>query len=191
MTALRGIRSNRRGTSAGGQTGSAQEQSGGGEVRPSQVLVREVMTLPVVQFAPEDTLAVALARLRNAQVSGGPVVAPDGRVIGVLSESDIARSVGARWLTTRPMEVLDLVLPNSPWSRPDALRDLREGLQTLTAKDAMTRPAEVVEATAPITEAVRRMKVRRVNRLPVVDQNRLVGILARRDLLGHWPVSNP
>ncbi len=153
------------------------------------VRVREAMTVPVVQLAPHDALAVALARLRNADVTGGPVVSEDGQVLGVLSERDIAKAVGARWLSSRPLEVLDLVLPGSPWARPDALRSLREGLQGLLVEDAMTTPPETVEADAPLGEAVRRMKLRRVNRLPVVQDGRLVGILTRRDLLGHWPLS--
>ncbi|MDE1819743.1 MAG: CBS domain-containing protein [Euryarchaeota archaeon] len=155
------------------------------------VTVREAMNVPVVQIAPQDNLAVALARLRNGGVSGAPVVALDGQVLGVLSERDIAHSVGSRWLTSRPLEVLDLLLPTSPWSRPDAMRDLREGLRSLKAEDAMTSPAETIDASAPLGEAVRRMKARRVNRLPVVEGGRLVGIVTRRDLLGHWPIAEP
>lgn len=189
MRERRSIRRDRRGTTGGGsKAGSALAPLLAPPAPLFPSTVREAMTAPVVQLAPRDTLAVALSRLRNANVSGGPVVSTEGRVLGVLSERDIAQSVGARWLSSRPMEVLDLVLPGSAWSRPDALRNLREGLQNLRVEDAMTTPPEVVEAKAPLGEAIRRMKVRHVNRLPVVEGGRLVGIITRRDLISCWPV---
>ena len=112
-------------------------------------------------------------------------------MVGVLSEKDIAVALGEDWVRLRPRAVMDLVLGVFPWSRPDALRELRDRLTRLTVEVAMTRPPEVVEAEASLGEAAWRMRQRGVNRLPVVEEGRLVGIIARRDLMGAWPLPPP
>lgn len=151
--------------------------------------VRERMTEKVVVVEPTDTLATALARLRLAHVTGCPVVDPEGGVVGMLTERDIAHGLGTHRLSSRPFEALDLVLPGSPWGRPEVLRGLQEALHRLTVEDAMSSPAETIEADASVGEAVHRMKLHRVNRLPVVEAGRLAGILTRGDLLFPAPTT--
>ena len=56
-------------------------------------------------------------------------------------------------------------------------------LRAHTAGEAMTAPAITVEAGMPVTEAARTMVERGVNRLPVVEDGRLVGIVTRADLV--------
>jgi CBS domain-containing protein len=158
---------------------------------PVVMRVRDVMISAVVTLAPHDPLATALSRLRAAKVSGCPVLSQQGEVLGVLSERDIATALGEDLVRSRPQAIMDLVVGEFPWSQPDAIRELRSRLNDLQVEQAMTRPAEVVEADAPLAEAAWRMRQRGVNRLPVVDHGRLVGIIARRDLVGAWPGMAP
>lgn len=162
-----------------------------GRTRPVTVRVRDIMVTPVVSLAAHDCLGVALARLRDAKVSGCPVVDDRGKVVGVLSERDIATALGEDLVRSRPQAIMDLVVGEFPWSQPDAIREFRSRLNELTVEKAMTRPAEVVDADAPLGEAAWRMRARGVNRLPVVEHGRLVGIIARRDLVGAWPTMAP
>ncbi|MER6283141.1 CBS domain-containing protein [Streptomyces sviceus] len=121
-----------------------------------------------------DTPFKEVARLLGEHhISGLPVVDEDDRVLGVISETDLM-----------------LRQARSP-AAPSALGRLRRGVRSTAAKSRartaeglMTAPAVTVRADATLPEAARLMAHRRVERLPVVDEeDRLVGIVTRRDLL--------
>jgi predicted transcriptional regulator len=59
----------------------------------------------------------------------------------------------------------------------------RAALDATTAGEVMTRPAVTIDGSADIREAARLMVARSVNRLPVTDSGRLVGMITRSDLL--------
>ena len=58
----------------------------------STVLARDLMREDVITLAPDDTIDSALQVLEESHIGGAPVVDPGGRLIGVLSLSDIART---------------------------------------------------------------------------------------------------
>lgn len=149
--------------------------------------VGDVMTRQVTQLAPQQSLRSAIAALRRDGVSGSPVVLADGTVIGVLSESDIVGALNQAWMSTRPLALLDLLVPDSTSTRPEILEDLRARLGRMTVAQAMTRSPAVVEEGASLAQAARLMKERSVNRLPVLREGHLVGVIGRRDLIGAWP----
>lgn len=132
--------------------------------------VRELMTSPVVSVEPKASLREAAAMLVEHRVSGLPVTV-DREVVGVLSEADI-------------------VAKASGVARNDGLLswlfepDVREAKSTaLTVEEAMSSPAITVAPTRPVHEAARRMVSDGVNRLPVVEDGKLVGILTRADIV--------
>jgi CBS domain-containing protein len=132
--------------------------------------VASVMTADVVTVTPADTYKDVAGRLRWHRVSAVPVVDPDGRVLGMVSEADLL--LKEERPATRPGgHLLD---PHG-----DAARAKARNVAAL-----MTSPAVTVGADATLTEAARVMRRRHVKRLPVVDSSgRLVGIVSRGDLL--------
>lgn len=149
--------------------------------------VAEAMNTKVIALAPGDSLIEAVRILRRNRVSGCPVISPVGEVMGVLSESDVVRALDKNWLESRPLGLLELVLPESSWDRPGILKDLRERLARLRVAQAMTTDPAVVDVHATLGEAARLMLDRSVNRLPVIQNGHLVGILTRRDMIVGWP----
>jgi len=83
-----------------------------------------------------------------------PVAASDGRVVGVVTESDIVRA-------------------------------LIEGkrLENLTAGEVMTGPPITVDVDTPLGDVMKKLEENRIVRVPVTKQDRLVGIIARRDVI--------
>jgi CBS domain-containing protein len=132
----------------------------------------EVMTTPAIVCRETTTLEELAELLSNREVSGVPVVAETGEVVGVVSEADFARAVGV------PLIRLALKPRRSgPWlrvaSRPHATQ----------ARDVMSSPPKVVSPDTPLHSVAEVMVTEGINRVPVVDEGRLLGVVTRSDLL--------
>lgn len=140
--------------------------------------VGSVMTMDVVR-AVYDTPSDEAARLQAAHGIGGlPVVDEDDRVIGVVSETDFvahqAETPGPH--RTRGRLRLPALSP--------AARGRTAKVAARTAGQLMSAPPVTAHAEDTIVAAARTMARRGVKRLPVLDEeDRLVGIVTRRDLL--------
>lgn len=140
--------------------------------------VGSVMTSDVVRAEYGTPFKQVARLLADHRISGLPVVDEDDKVIGVLSETD---------LMVRQAATPD---PFDP-PRRRRLAGLTRGARRQAAKarartagQLMTEPPVTVHADDSIVEAARTMAQRRVERLPVLDEeDRLVGIVTRRDLL--------
>ncbi len=136
--------------------------------------VRDIMRRDVITVRPETPLKEVARLLVEHGISGLPVVDGEGRVVGVVSEGDLI--VKERGETGRP-RLLGALLA-SERARAELAK-----VEARTAGDAMTSPPITIEPTAPVRVAAARMVERQVNRLPVVEDGRLVGIVTRADLV--------
>lgn len=151
--------------------------------RPKGVLVAHAMTEGVVVVRPEDSLWDAVRVLREAEISGVPVVDRTDHVVGVLSEKDIARSMGEVTGQGNVSRLLDILV--SGRGTGGDLGDLAaENLQNTEVQEVMSRDPIVTSPDAPLDTAARIMLERSINRLPVLKGGKLVGILTRHDVLG-------
>jgi citrate synthase len=115
--------------------------------------VGELMSSPVVTALPDQTVAEAAARMRDRGV--GSVVVVDGdRVIGILTERDLVRW-GAAGVDPGASKVAE-------W---------------------MTADPDVVSPDTPVQEAYDSLASHGYRHIPVVDGERLAGIVSSRDLL--------
>lgn len=134
--------------------------------------VEDLMTREVATTSPETPLREAARLLAAAGISGMPVVDPEGTVVGVLSEADILVKAGGEVPGNR---LLGWLL--------DADVGLEEKIRAETVGEAMSFPAVTISPDRPVHEAARLMSTEGINRLPVVDEGRLVGILTRADVV--------
>jgi CBS domain-containing protein len=132
------------------------------------------MTRDVVSVTPDIPLKDVAAMLVERGISGLPVCGPDGVVVGVLSEADLLVKQGGS--PERSGGLFAWLVETA--SAPDLAK-----LRAHTAGEAMTAPAITVETASPVSEAARTMVSLGVNRLPVVEDGRLVGIVTRADLV--------
>jgi CBS domain-containing protein len=109
---------------------------------------------------PETTVKELTRELVERQVAGCPVLDGQGKVVGVVSFTDIA----VKQLFPRPGEVL-----------PDREEQL--------VKDIMTSPALTIGHDSNVAHAVELFDKHRVQRLTVTDGERLVGIITPWDLM--------
>jgi CBS domain-containing protein len=146
-------------------------------------LVEDVMTSAVYTARPEESLLSATETMRRHHVSGLPVVETGGRLVGVLSEKDIVRAVDRQTGVGRARGILDLLLASLEPKPKDRLHESVAALLNGAVRDAMSHPAVSVEADEPFGEASRLLGKYSVNRLPVVRDGALVGIVTRQDVL--------
>ena len=138
--------------------------------------VRDVMTRSVVSVRRETPLREVAQLLLEGRISGLPVVDDAGAVLGVVSEADFLLKEQGPPTVEHPR--LARLLGES---RDERARKAKLG--ALNAGEAMTAPAITVPSTCRIVDAAALMTERGVNRLPVVDDGRLVGIVSRADLV--------
>jgi CBS domain-containing protein len=132
--------------------------------------VKDIMTAAVVAVRADASYQDLAAQLRRQRVSGFPVVGDEGKVIGVVSESDL----------------LAAATPGSAGHGPAVRHHLHHHRLPAapTAADLMTSPAVTIGPDEPVRRATQLMSARKLRRLPVVDHDgRLVGILSRADVL--------
>jgi CBS domain-containing protein len=138
------------------------------DARWEQMKVRDVMTTEVVTVEPNTPLKDAARLLIENRFSGLPVADGEGRAIGVVSESDLVAN----------MDTVEL--------RSGGLIErlaIRGRAEASTAGDAMTSPAITISPDAHLALAASLITEEGVSRLPVVEDERLVGIVTRADLV--------
>jgi CBS domain-containing protein/predicted lipoprotein with Yx(FWY)xxD motif len=136
--------------------------------------VEDVMTTDVVTAPPDAPLKVVAEQLSEQGISGLPVVNDDGEVLGVISEADLlVKEAGS---TPRRTGLLGWLLDPA-----DPREQLR--LEARVAGEAMSKPAITIAPYASTAAAAGKMLEQGINRLPVVRNERLVGIVTRADLV--------
>lgn len=136
--------------------------------------VKELMSRDVVAVTPDTTLKDVARLFVNHRISGVPVLAEHGAVLGVVTEADILRKErGLRPTRGGPLA----------WLVDGSDRTEVRKAVARTAGEAMTSPAITTEPWRTVAEVARVMIDRAVNRLPVVQHGRLVGIVSRGDLV--------
>ncbi|HEY1356867.1 MAG TPA: CBS domain-containing protein [Thermoleophilaceae bacterium] len=146
------------------------------------MLVREVMDSNPETVSPDATVEDVVRTLRENELPGVPVVDGDGSCVGIVTEADLVL----------PDNDGDLHIPHyinlfggtvflEPLSRFEGR--LRKAFAS-KASDMMSADPDTVEPDTDARDAARRIHETGHNRLPVVEDGKLVGVVTRVDLLG-------
>lgn len=137
----------------------------------------EIMTKAVVSVRPETSVRDIAALMTDKRVSGVPVLAEDGTVLGIVSQTDLLHR---RELGTETKQKWWLKL----FSDPD--RSAREFSKAhgLKAKDVMTRHVVSVDESTDLADVAAVLDRNRIKRVPVLRNGKMVGLIARSDFVG-------
>jgi CBS domain-containing protein len=145
-------------------------------------LVRDIMDRDPATVRPDTPVEDVVRTLRDHELPGVPVIDDQGRCVGMVTEADLVL----------PDDEGDLHIPHyinlfggtvflEPLSRfEDRLRKAFAS----KAEDMMTADPETVGPDTTVREAARVIHESGHNRLPVVEDGRLVGVVTRVDVLG-------
>lgn len=132
-----------------------------------QLLVRDLMTDRPKTIGPDELLKRAARELIHSGVGGLPVVDDDHRLLGVLSERELMRHL----------------LVTEVFSDGPQRHALGAQATAKTVRDAMTRQVLCVAPDQPVAQVAALMSNKDVERVPVVREGRLVGLLTRGDIV--------
>ncbi|QDT64963.1 CBS domain-containing protein [Calycomorphotria hydatis] len=144
--------------------------------RLGDLAARDVMTPEVVALNERMTLAEAADVLRQHHISGAPVVTTEGKLVGMLSLTDIVE---------KETEGLAPVHSGKlAWHMLDHAGGLEFDNHQLLVKDRMSRTVASIGERAPLVDAARIMCDGHWHRLPVLDHDgKLSGIISTMDIL--------
>ncbi len=138
----------------------------------------DLMTRDVAVVHPETSLLEAVKLMARRKISGMPVVNDAGAIVGMISEGDLVRwhegysGRQARWLD---------MLAEGTELAPAFLKEIQD--QNRKVKSIMAAGATTVTENTLAREMARLLHTKNIKRLPVVRDGKLVGIVARSDLV--------
>lgn len=137
----------------------------------AKLLVRDLMTKHAFSVRPDVSLSAVRDLMDDKNIRHVPVVDEGGQVVGLVSQRDLLRSAIA--------PVTDMPLTTQS-----------EIMHQVKVADMMTRDVETVDADQPIAIAAQIMLENKYGCLPVVEEDRLIGILTEADFVRHLAETN-
>jgi len=136
----------------------------------------QIMTKDVITVAPHTTIEEAAKIMLHAHISGLPVMAEGGRLVGIVSESDFMRRGEIGTGRKRPAWLQFFVGPEK--AAAEFVHDRGRKVE-----DVMTQHPITVSEETPLEELVLLMEKNNIKRLPVMNGKTLTGIVTRSNLL--------
>ena len=136
----------------------------------------QIMTRQVITVGPETSVVDVADTMLRHHISGLPVVDTAGKLTGIISESDFIRraEIGTQRKRSRWLQFL---VPTGQ----SAIEYVHERGRRVS--EIMTPSPVTIAEDTPLEDIARIMEQHNVKRLPVVREDRLVGIVTRSDLL--------
>ena len=147
--------------------------------------IEAMMTREVVLLKQEQTIQEAMKIFLEKEISGAPVVDEEGHLVGICSETDILNSLRTRY------KELKMVFPSLPMvgisfvkmPKEKEVMEAFEEILSTPIKDIMVRKIISIGPDANVGEAVELMRSNNINRVPVVENSEVVGIVTRGDVI--------
>jgi len=147
--------------------------------------IKDVMNKDVIICAPDDTLGHIADLYKKNHISGIPVV-DKGKVVGLVSETDLIKLFKTPeysndlWLPS-PFEIIEIPIRNLV--KLEETKKFFENMKLRPVKEIMTGTVHAISPDAGLEDASTMMVKYDVNRLPVIENGKLVGIVARSDII--------
>jgi CBS domain-containing protein len=136
----------------------------------------DVMVSNVITVSPEASLLDAAEMLVTHRISGLPVVGKDGKLVGIISEGDLIRSIGID-TARRPSGWLGLLIGTEPPAAEFVKSHARK------VADVMTREVIVAGPDTPLCDIAALLEKNAIKRVPIVRDCKLIGIVSRSNLV--------
>jgi CBS domain-containing protein len=136
----------------------------------------DVMTVRVITIEPDATVQAAAKLMLERGISALPVVDKSGRLIGIISEGDLVRRTETG-TERKPSWWLNFI------SGTDQLAYDFVKAHGTKVSDVMTREVVVAKPDTPLRDVARLLESNRIKRVPVVEEDLVIGVVSRANLL--------
>lgn len=146
----------------------------GDEIRAMDIMTRDVITVK-----KDHTVNQVIEILMNKNISGVPVVNDEGEVIGIVTEGDLI-------YRSKKLEIPRYFTILDSYIFLDNTKKMEEQIRKMVGyrvEDIMTKDVIIVEEEDTLEDIATIMTKKNVNRVPVVKNGKLVGIVTRRDII--------
>jgi len=127
--------------------------------------VRDYMTTSVTTLPDDSRLLDAALLIRRTGKRHVPIVDPDGKVVGIISDRDVSRLAPSMLAQMTP-------------------EDYNRVFEATPITQAMTKNPMSVSPETPVAEAVALLYTKKIGALVAIEDGKLVGILTVNDMLG-------
>ena len=144
--------------------------------------VHQIMTREPVTMKPADSLLDAMKAFLTHDISGCPVVSR-GKLFGIITQSDIIRAIDVHSRIHRAMDALPLIMAAIKSESYHNLKPaIKQVLKNEVSRYCTKRPVSI-KADEDIYGAAKLINKHNIDRLPVIEKGRLVGVVSKIDIL--------
>jgi CBS domain-containing protein len=151
------------------------------------MLVKEIMEKKVISLKPDDTLKDAVLKFSKNDISGAPVIDDENQVIGIVSEADIFQALKQDTREFRMVHLFpDAKMIGLSFEEIPSDKKTEETLVELggiKVSEIMKKGVKTVGPDDQIKVVIDIVAPGVINRVPVVQNGKLVGIVSRGDLI--------
>ncbi len=143
------------------------------------MLAREIMTTDVITVKKDDTVEQVIKLLMEHNVSGLPVIDDEKHVVGIISEGDLI-------YRSKKLQIPSYFTILDSYIFLESTKSIQEQIRKMVGyrvEDVMTEKVIVADVEENIEEIATLMAAKKVNRVPIVENDKLVGIISRRDII--------
>lgn len=140
---------------------------------------KDIMVKEVITVHKNDTIAEIAKVLVDHSISGVPVVDDDGALVGIVSEGDLLHKETVPRIPNY-VSVLDAIIYYNGVEQYNT--DFRK-LMAEQADSIMTEKVVSISEEMEVDEIAKLMLQHGIKRIPVVKNNKIIGIISRRDLI--------
>lgn len=145
------------------------------------IAVQDIMTTDLITLSPDMEIATAGKILLDNRINGAPVLDSSGGLVGILCQSDLIAQQKKLPIPT-VFTLLDSVIQLT--SKKQIEKQVRK-ITALTVSEAMTPNPVTVRPNSSLETVAALMIESNFHTLPVVDKERLVGVVGKEDVIRH------
>lgn len=143
------------------------------------IKVKEIMTRDVITVSPDAEIVFATKLLLENRINGVPVIDPAGKLVGILCQSDLIAQQKELPIPSF-FTFLDGLIPTTSMKQ---IEKQAQKIAAATVAQAMTPNPVFVRPDADIKTVATLMVDKNYHTIPVVDGEKLVGIVGKEDIL--------
>ena len=148
--------------------------------------VSDIMSKDVIYFYEDESIFDAISVLIKKNISGAPVLNREEKLVGIISLTDLVKFLNLE-LELNPKNLnslVNLVIYSLKKIRErEKIKTLKELLREIKVKDVMSKDVISISPHATILEAIKLMEEHDVSRLPVIEDDKLIGIVTKTDIV--------